>query len=62
MNDVSLLNELEQKIVGLLNALKAEKEKNLKDNDSIIESQKLSKIEEHIDNMINIIEELESPK
>ena len=44
MNDVSLLNELEQKIVGLLNALKAEKEKNLKDNDSIIESQKLSKI------------------
>ena len=62
MNDVTLLNELEQKIVGLLNALKAEKEKNLKDNDSIIESQKLSKIEEHIDNMINIIEELESPK
>ena len=62
MNDVSLLNELEQKIVGLLNALKAEKEKNLKDNGSVIESQKLSKIEEHIDNMINIIEELESPK
>ena len=62
MNDVTLLNELEQKIVGLLNALKAEKEKNLKDNSSIIESQKLTKIEEHIDNMINIIEELESPK
>ena len=62
MNDVSLLNELEQKIVGLLNALKAEKEKNLKDNGSVIESQKLSKIEENIDNMINIIEELESPK
>ena len=62
MNDVTLLNELEQKIVGLLNALKAEKEKNLKDNGSIIESQKLSKIEEHIDNMINIIEELESSK
>ena len=62
MNDVTLLNELEQKIVGLLNALKAEKEKNLKDNSSIIESQKLSKIEEHVDNMINIIEELESPK
>ena len=62
MNDVTLLNELEQKIVGLLNALKAEKEKNLKDNNSVIESQKLSKIEEHIDNMINIIEELESSK
>jgi hypothetical protein len=62
MNDVTLLNELEQKIVGLLNALKAEKEKNLKDNSSIIESQKLSKIEEHVDNMINIIEEFESQK
>jgi len=31
MNDVTLLNELEQKIVGLLNALKAEKEKKAKE-------------------------------
>ena len=62
MNDITLLNELEQKIVGLLNALKAEKEKNSKENHKIIESQKLSKIEEHVDNMINIIEDLERSK
>tara|TARA_B100000073_G_scaffold64531_1_gene47710 strand:+ start:191 stop:379 length:189 start_codon:yes stop_codon:yes gene_type:complete len=62
MNDITLLNELEQKIVGLLNALKAEKEKNSKENHKVIESQKLSKIEEHVDNMINIIEDLERSK
>ena len=62
MNDITLLNELEQKIVGLLNALKAEKEKNSKENHKVIESQKLSKIEEHVDNMINIIENLERSK
>ena len=62
MNDITLFNELEQKIVGLLNALKAEKEKNSKENHKVIESQKLSKIEEHVDNMINIIEDLERSK
>ena len=62
MNDITLLNELEQKIVGLLNALKAEKEKNSRENHKVIESQKLSKIEEHVDNMINIIEDLERSK
>ena len=62
MNDITLLNELEQKIVGLLNALKAEKEKNSKENHKVIESQKLSQIEEHVDNMINIIEDLERSK
>ena len=30
MNDSTLFNELEQKIVGLVNALKAEREKNEK--------------------------------
>ena len=46
MSDSTLFNELEQKIVGLVNALKAEREKNKKNTDSVIESQKLSKIEE----------------
>ena len=55
MNDSTLFNELEQKIVGLVNALKAEREKNEKNTGSIIESQKLSKIEEHVTNMINIL-------
>ena len=56
MNDSTLLNELEQKIVGLVNALKAERDKNEKNSSSVIESQKLSKIEEHVTNMINILE------
>ena len=42
MNDSTLLNELEQKIVGLVNVLKAEREKNEKNTGSVIESQKLS--------------------
>ncbi|MBE76426.1 MAG: hypothetical protein CMG41_01625 [Candidatus Marinimicrobia bacterium] len=57
MNDLSLLNELEQKIVGLVNALKSERDKNTDDNKNVIESQKLSKIEEHVNNMIKLLDE-----
>ncbi len=57
MNDLSLLNELEQKIVGLVDALKSERDKNAGDNNNVIESQKLSKIEEHVNNMIKILDE-----
>ena len=59
MNDSTLLNELEQKIVGLVNALKAERDKNEKNSGSVIESQKLSKIEERVTNMIKILEKAE---
>ena len=59
MNDSALLNELEQKIVGLVNALKAERDKNEQNSGSVIESQKLSKIEEHVTNMIKILEKAE---
>ena len=59
MNDSALLNELEQKIVGLVNALKAERDKNEKNSGSIIESQKLTKIEEHVTKMIKILEKAE---
>ena len=59
MNDYALLNELEQKIVGLVNALKAERDKNEKNSVSVIESQKLTKIEEHVTNMIKILEKAE---
>ena len=58
MNESSLFNELEQKIVGLVNALKAEREKNEKNTVSVIESQKLSKIEEHVTNMIKILDKI----
>ena len=59
MNDSNLLNELEQKIVGLVGALKAEKDKNEKNSGNVIESQKLSKIEEHVNNMIKILDKVE---
>ena len=59
MNDSTLFNELEQKIVGLVNALNAEREKNEKNTVSVIESQKLSKIEEHVTNMIKILDKID---
>ena len=59
MNDSTLFNELEQKIVGLVNALKAEREKNENSTGNVIESQKLSKIEEHVTNMINILDKID---
>ncbi len=62
MNDLSLLNELEQKIVGLVEALKSERDKNTGDNKNVIESQKLSKIEEHVNNMIKILDEARKSK
>ena len=62
MNDLTLLNELEQKIVDLVNALKLERDKNASDNKKVIESQKLSKIEEHVNNMINILDEVGKSK
>ena len=62
MNDLTLLNELEQKIVGLVSALKSEREKNSDSNNKVIESQKLSKIEDHVKNMIKILEDLEGAK
>ena len=62
MNDITLLNELEQKIVGLVSALKSEREKNSDSNNKVIESQKLSKIEDHVKNMIKILNDLEGVK
>ena len=62
MNDLTLLNELEQKIVGLVSALKSEKEKNSDSNNKVIESQKLSKIEDHVKNIIKILDDLEGAK
>lgn len=58
MNDSNLLNELEQKIVGLVTALRAEKDKNKNNSGNVIESQKLSKIEEHVNNMIKILDKV----
>ena len=62
MNDITLLNELEQKIAGLVNALKSEREKSSKSNNKVMESQKLSKIEEHVNKMIAILDDLGASK
>ena len=62
MNDLTLLNELEQKIVGLVSALKSEREKNSDSSNKVIESQKLSKIEDHVKNMIKVLDDLEGAK
>ena len=62
MNDITLLNELEQKVVGLVDALKSEREKNSENNNKVMESQKLSKIEEHVNKMIAILDDLGASK
>ena len=62
MNDITLLNELEQKVAGLVDALKSEREKNSESNNKVMESQKLSKIEEHVNKIIAIIDDLGASK
>ena len=62
MNDISLLNELEQKIAGLVDALKSEREESNKSNNKVMESLKLSKIEEHVNKMIATLDDLGASK
>ena len=59
MNDLSLLNELEQKIREMVSALEREKSRNLDSEKSQQESTKLSEIEEKVKNLINLIDQLE---
>ena len=59
MNDISLLNELEQKVRELLSALENEREKNSEAERTVIESQKLSRIEENVQNLTNLLDQLE---
>ena len=59
MKDLSLLNELEQKIREMVSALEREKSLNLDSKKSQQESSKLSEIEEKVKNLINLIDQLE---
>ena len=59
MKDVSLLNELEQKIRELVSSLEREREKNAQSEKAVQESQKLSLIEEKVKNLINLLDQLE---
>ncbi len=59
MKDTSLLNELELKIKELVSSLEREREKNAKSEKAVLESQKLSLIEEKVKNLINLIDQME---
>lgn len=59
MKDLSLLNELELKIREMVSSLERERGKNTESEKSIQESQKLSHIEEKVQNLINLIDQLE---
>ena len=59
MKDISLLNELEQKIRELVSSLEREREKNTQSEKAVQESQKLSQIEEKVKNLINLLDQLE---
>ena len=59
MNDISLLNQLELKVRELVSALENEREKNSETERTVIESQKLSRIEENVQNLTNLLEQLE---
>ena len=59
MKDTSLLNELELKIKELVSSLEREREKNVKSEKAVHESQKLSLIEEKVKKLINLIDQME---
>lgn len=59
MKDTSLLNELELKIKELVSSLEREREKNIKSEKAVHESQKLSLIEEKVKDLINLIDQME---
>ncbi len=60
MKDLSLLNELEQKIRELVSSLERERERNTNSNKTVQESQKLSQIEEKVRNLIHLVDQLEN--
>ena len=56
---MSLFNELEQKVRELVSVLENEREKNRGSERAIIESQKLSRIEENVQNLTKLLNQLE---
>ena len=60
MKDASLLNELELKIKELVSSLEREREKNAKSEKAVQESQKLSRIEQKVKTLINLIDQMEN--
>ena len=61
MKDIELLNELEAKIRKMVSSLDRERDKNIISNKAVQESEKLSKIEEKVRHLINMIDQLDQP-
>ena len=59
MKDIELLNTLEVKIREMVSSLEREREKNSVSENAVQESEKLSKIEERVRHLINMIDQLE---
>ena len=59
MKDIELLNTLEVKIRAMVSSLEREREKNSDSGKTVQESEKLSKIEERVRDLINMIDQLE---
>ena len=59
MKDIELLNTLEVKIREMLSSLEREREKNSDSEKTVQESEKLSKIEERVRHLINMIDQME---
>ena len=59
MNDNLLLSELEQKIKLLVSTLKREREKNIVPESLVQESEKLSKIEQEVQGLLDVINQIE---
>jgi len=59
VKDIELLNTLEVKIREMASSLEREREKNSDSGKTVQESEKLSKIEERVRHLINMIDQLE---
>ena len=59
MNDIELLNTLDVKIREMVSSLEREREKNSDSGKTVQESEKLSKIEERVRHLINMIDQME---
>ena len=57
MKDLELLNELDVKIREMAAALDRERRKNQVSNNELVESEKLSKIEDKLKSIISVIDE-----
>jgi len=59
VKDIDLLKILEVKIREMVSSLEREREKNSDSGKTVQESEKLSKIEERVRHLINMIDQLE---